>query len=99
VHVDHEADCELARKHRTSSAGHEATERADGPRSYPLIRVSLRPTPLRETRAEVSGNSSCTIGGGLNADRRRLAGHDRRGKVREFRSVGRLRGLTDWGAA
>src|SRR2546428_5277280 len=36
--VDHEADRELARKHRTSSAGHEAIERADGPRSYPLTR-------------------------------------------------------------
>src|ERR1700704_5079522 len=34
--VDHEANRELTRQHRTSSGGYEAIERADGPRSYPL---------------------------------------------------------------
>src|SRR2546425_601760 len=49
----HEANRELARKHRTSSAGHQAIERADGPRSFPLtrsptalpVRIYVSPTP------------------------------------------------------
>src|SRR6266566_3126001 len=40
---DSETDRELARKHRTSSAGHEAIDRADGPRSYPLTRSRMGP--------------------------------------------------------
>src|SRR4029453_4237839 len=36
-------DCEVARKHRTSSAGHEATERPDDPWSFPLTRSRVAP--------------------------------------------------------
>src|SRR2546422_10556342 len=57
---DSETDRELARKHRTSSAGHEAIDRADGPRPYPLTRSRMGPARGESISSQYAGQKKIT---------------------------------------